>query len=243
MYKGNRVAVVVPAYNEELFIEKVLKNIPEFVDRVFVVDDASSDNTGKIVALMAFGNRKVKVVNLLINSGVGNAVALGHGLAIKENIDILAVMAGDDQMDPQNLKFLLEPITTGMADYTKGDRVSLREHTAGMPGFRRFGTRLLTILTRISSGNWSIRDPQNGYTAINYRALKKLELTPLYEGYGYCNDILVKLSAFKFNILNVPMPARYGTERSGIKYHYYIPRVSWLLVKLYFWRLRLESQA
>lgn len=238
MYKGKTIAVVCPAYNEELLIADTIKSVPDFVDRLYVVNDGSTDRTGEL--LKSLGNDRLFLIDHGGNRGVGAAIASGYRKALEENIDIAVVMAGDNQMDPEHVAKLLEPIISEDADYTKGDRLSLRRNGDGMSRWRRFGNWLLTWLTRIATGDWKIHDPQNGFTAITNQTLKRLGVNAIYSGYGYCNDILVKLTAYGCKITNVPMPARHGGEISKIKYSRYIPKVSWLLLKNFLWRLRVK---
>jgi glycosyltransferase involved in cell wall biosynthesis len=237
LYKGKTIAVVVPAYNEEDFIADVIRGIPEYVDRVYVVNDASTDKTAQIAQSFASRNDKIKLINHHKNGGVGAAVTSGHMKALEKTIDIVAVMAGDNQMPPEFMPALLDPIVEGEADYAKGDRMSDSQHRAGMPIFRRFGTFLLTILTRVSSGYWHIKDPQNGYTAINKEALSKIPLNEVYEGFAFENDMLIRLNLINARVVDVPHPAIYGEELSKINYPKFIISTSWMLLKSWIWRL------
>jgi hypothetical protein len=135
---------------------------------------------------------------------------------------------------------LLDPLAEKDADYSKGNRLDGRKYWNGMSRWRFLGNSLLTFLTRISSGYWDLTDPQNGYTAISSNALKAIDLDSVYPGYGYCNDLLVKLNVEGFRVIDVVMPARYGREKSKIRYRRYIPRVSNLLLKNFFWRLKVK---
>lgn len=236
MYQGKTIGVVVPVYNEELLITDTIKSIPEFVDKVYVVNDGSTDRTAEII--QSFNHDRILCINHSKNRGVGAAITSGYKRAQEDNVDIVVVMDGDNQMDPEHMLELITPVVEGMADYTKGDRMSIAENHKGMSNWRRFGNWLLTWLTRIASRNFHISDPQNGYTAISYNTLKKIKLDSIYPGYGYCNDILVKLCFAGARIISVPMPARYGYEKSKIKYSRYIPKVSWLLLKDFLWRLK-----
>ena len=150
-------------------------------------------------------------------------------------------MAGDDQMDPAFLPMLLDPIIDEEIGYTKGNRLTSLEAMKSMSPFRRFGNFILTFMTKISSGYWNISDPQNGYTAISKRALEKLNLDEIYPSYGYCNDILVKMNVVDVKVRDVAIPARYGNEKSKIKYSRYITKLSWLLLKNYLWRLKMKT--
>ena len=174
------------------------------------------------------------------NRGVGAAIVTGYKKALEENMDIAVVMAGDNQMDPAELPNLLAPIIAQNADYAKGNRVSHQSHLQGMTRWRCLGNWLLRGLTRIASGNYKLMDPQNGYTAITRRALQQINLDDVYPWYGYCNDILVKLSVADARICEIPMPARYQGEISRIKYSKYIPKVSMLLLRDFLWRLKMK---
>jgi GT2 family glycosyltransferase len=174
-----------------------------------------------------------------INQGVGASIASGYREALNEGMDIAVVMAGDNQMDPAYLPKFLDPIINRQADYAVGNRLQGREYSKGMPVWRFFGNALLTLLTKIASGYWQLMDPQNGYTAISRRALERLDPNKIYPRYGYCNDILVKLNAYGFKAVNINHPARYNIgEKSGIRYRTYIFRLSRLLFRDFFWRLK-----
>jgi glycosyltransferase involved in cell wall biosynthesis len=240
MYREKKVGVVVPAYNEEALICKVIKNMPGYVDRIFVVDDCSTDRTVRTV--LKCNDPRTFIRRHSENKGVGAAIATGYRLALEENMDLIAVMAGDDQMDPLELPKLLDPVADGIADYSKGDRLSKRELTRGMSNWRKFGNYLLTLLTRVSSGYWTLQDPQNGYTVISAKALARVDLSRLYPRYGYCNDLLVKLNVLGLSVVDVPIPARYGEEKSKIRYGKYICSVSLLLLRNFLWRIFKQYQ-
>lgn len=228
--------MVVPAYNEERLIKKTLQGLPDFVDRIYVVDDGSKDATPQILETLT--SPRLSLVRHQRNRGVGAAIVTGYKKALAEDVDIAVVMAGDNQMDPAYLPALLTPLIEGGADYAKGNRMSGKEYLRGMSHWRRFGNWLLRWLTRIAAGNYRITDPQNGYTAITREGLERLSLDSIYPWYGYCNDMLVKLSVVGARICEVPIPARYQGEKSKIRYWKYIPEVSMLLVKDLLWRLR-----
>jgi hypothetical protein len=153
-------------------------------------------------------------------------------------MDIAAVMAGDNQMDPAYLPDLLDPIIDGRADYTKGNRLINQAYRKGMSPWRSFGNSLLTFLTKVASGYWQMMDPQNGYTAVSIKTLKTLPLTEVYQGYGYCNHLLIWLNICGCRVSDVAIPARYGREKSKIRYSTYIPRVSKLLLGNFLFRLK-----
>lgn len=240
MYKNRSIAVVVPAYREELLIRPTLESIPDYVDRVYAVDDASPDRTGAIIEELAAADPRITPLHHPANRGVGGAIVSGYRQALADRIDIVAVMAGDNQMDPAFLPELLDPVVEGRVDYAVGNRLINPLFRKGMSKWRFVGNSVLTLLTKFASGYWQLMDPQNGYTAISRRALETISLDAIYPRYGYCNDLLVWLNTYGFRVKNVPHPARYGLERSKIKYSTYIVRLSWLLFNAFLWRMKMK---
>ena len=239
IYRENNICVVIPAYNEEKLIGPTLASVPDYIFRIYAVDDASTDRTPEIIREYAEKDTRILHIRHEINQGVGASIASGYREALTEGMDIAVVMAGDNQMDPAYLPNFLDPIINRQADYAVGNRLQTSEYSKGMPPWRFFGNALLTLLTKIASGYWQLMDPQNGYTAISRRALERLDLKNIYPRYGYCNDILVKLNAYGFKAMNINHPARYNIgEKSGIRYRTYIFRLSRLLLRDFFWRLK-----
>lgn len=239
-YRGSKIAVVVPAFNEELLIGETLRSIPDFVARTYVVNDHSQDKTQDVIDQIAKQDPSLVSIIHEHNMGVGAAIVTGYRRALEDGMDIVAVMAGDNQMDPKFLPDLLNPIVDNKCDYTMGNRLTSPEFRKGMSKWRYFGNAILTLLTKIASGYWQMMDPQNGYTAISKRALERISLDDIYPRYGYCNDLLVRLNVLGFRVINVPHPARYGREKSKIKYSTYICRVSRLLLRDFLWRLKMK---
>ena len=313
MYEDYTVGVVVPAYNEEGFVGDVIETIPDFVDRIYPVDDCSTDGTWAEIrehaervnertaepGSVADGSEPItdgsepvadgdgrrlyrdgtdaataaarsepspesgrsksasgtepspstestgsyepqRVVPLRHeeNRGVGATIKTGYRQAYDDGIDVVAVMAGDDQMDPDLLDAILDPVVSGRADYAKGNRLLSEDYTEGMSGWRLFGNSLLTLLTKISSGYWKMMDPQNGYTAISRRALDRIDLDAVFDDYGFANAMLVHCNVADLRVADVPTPARYGHEESHIRYSTFVPQLSALLARGFGWRLQ-----
>jgi len=237
VYREKKVGVVIPALNEESFIGNVIETMPAFVDRVYVVDDGSTDTTGQIAEGYAKQEgSKVTLMRHQTRLGVGASIVAGYRRSMSEGMDIVAVMAGDGQMDPDQLPRLLDPIVDGRADYSKGNRL-ISSRAKEMPKRRIRGNAMLTLFTKISSGYYDVMDPQNGYTAISREALESLNLDRVYPGYGYCNDILIQLNRNHLTVADVVMPPRYRDEKSYIKMGRYTARLSWLLFKGFFRRI------
>ena len=234
MYREHTIGVAVPAYNESELIGETLASIPSYVDRIYAVDDASADDTPDIIR--NFNDLRIVFIRHEKNSGVGAAIVSGYKRALEEGIDIVAVMAGDNQMDPEYLPSLLDPIVEGRKDYTKGNRLLSSEYRRGMSIWRSFGNSLLTFLTKIASGYWYVVDAQNGYTAISSKALKMLNLNSIYRRYAFENDMLIKLNVYDAKVVNIPIPARYGRETSDIKYTSFIVKTSLYFIRALLWR-------
>jgi glycosyltransferase involved in cell wall biosynthesis len=236
MLDGKRVAVVVPAHDEERLVVETLKGIPALVDRIYVVDDASSDRTPEEAG--ASGDARVQVIRHDRNLGVGAAIATGYRRALEEQIDVTCVMAADNQMDPDELAGLVEPVARGEVEYAKANRLFSGEAWSVIPHTRFFGNAVLSLLTKIASGYWHVADSQAGYTAISHHALRRLDLARLYPRYGFPNDMLVHLNVQNARVRDVPSRPIYDVgESSGIKLRSVVPRISWLLFKGFWWRL------
>jgi glycosyltransferase involved in cell wall biosynthesis len=237
MLEDRRVAVVVPAHDEEQLVATTLAGIPAFVDRIYVVDDGSRDAT--VERARGVGDPRVEVIAHDRNRGVGAAIVTGYKRALAEGIDVACVMAADNQMDPADLELLASPVARGELDYAKANRLVTGEAWDLIPRTRYLGNAVLSLLTKVASGYWHVADSQSGYTAIGRRTLESLDLDRIYTGYGFPNDLLVHLNVWSARVRDFPSRPVYGVgERSGIRYHKVVPRISWLLVKGFFWRLR-----
>ncbi|GAB7020442.1 glycosyltransferase family 2 protein [Halostagnicola bangensis] len=278
MYRETSVGIVMPAYNEEGFVGDVIREMPAYVDRMYVIDDRSTDGTWDEILEAARADRakranrsvdgareppgsdhlradggagalteratvhesigRVVPIQHRENMGAGGAIKTGYLAALEDGVTATVTVDADGQMDLSQMQRLLDPIVEGTADYTKGNRLLNREYRSAMPRFRFVGNAMLTFLTKVASGYWKTMDPQNGYTAISHDALEAIDLESLYEYYGYCNDLLVKLNASDMRVADVSMPAVYGDEESSIEYSTYIPKVSLMLLGNFLWRLK-----
>ena len=237
MIDGKKIGVVVPAYNESKLIAKTIAGMPEYVDQIIVVNDCSKDNTGEIVAGISKTDQRVVLINHEINRGVGGAISTGYIYCRDNDLDIAVVMAGDNQMDPNDLPDLLAPVLQDKADYSKGNRLITGEAWKKIPKVRYFGNSMLSFLTKIASGYWHVADSQTGYTALNKRALKMLPLEDIYPRYGMPNDFLVTLNIYNMRVVDVPVRPVYADETSGINIKKVIFSLSFLLMKLFFKRM------
>jgi len=234
---GKTVAVVVPAFDEQELIGETIAGIPAFVDRIIVVDDGSGDETA--ARARAFGDRPIEVIVHERNQGVGAAILSGYRRALAERIDVTVVMAGDNQMDPEEFETIAGPVVRGEVDYAKANRLISGRAWELIPHHRYLGNAVLSLLTKIASGYWHVADSQAGYTAVSYEMLERLDLDRVYTRYGFPNDLLVHLNVCNARVRDIPSRPVYGIgERSGIRLHNVVPRISLLLLKGFFWRMR-----
>jgi glycosyltransferase involved in cell wall biosynthesis len=287
MLNNKTVAVVVPSYNEDRQIETVINTMPDFVDRIIVVNDCSDDGTAGVVKRLIESDKskaieinnilnhielkkynhadfilqeqlktemkyfvpsevynskpeqkRIILINHLKNSGVGAAIARGYKWCKDYGIDCTAVMAGDGQMDPDELESICGPVVKENIDYVKGNRLIHRSAWLVIPKTRYFGNSILSILTKIASGYWHVSDTQSGYTAISKKALNAIRLYDIYKRYGMPNDMLVKLNISFCTLREVEIKPVYDVgEKSKMKVLKVVPRISWLLFISFFKRL------
>lgn len=225
MYRGLSVAVVIPAHNEEALLPITLAGLPDFVDVVVLVDDASTDGTARVAA-----HPRLALIRHATNRGVGGAIVTGYRKALALGADVTVVVGADAQMDPGEMSSLIDPVVDDLADYVKGDRLGHPEVAARMPAVRLLGNRVLTRLTRLSSG-YPVRDSQCGYTALARATLARLPLDDLYPRYGFPNDLLAKLAEVGARVVDRPVTPIYGDEQSGIRVSRVIGPILWLLLR------------
>jgi glycosyltransferase involved in cell wall biosynthesis len=242
MYRELSVVVVIPAFNEERAIAGAIRTVPEFVDRVIVIDDASRDGTARLA--LQHTDVRVEVVRHGANRGVGGAIVTGYRRALALGYDVAVVMAGDGQMDPRDLPALLDPLADGAADYSKGNRFRHPDVWRAMPTARIVGNIALSLATKLTSGYWGMFDSQCGYTAITRRALAVIDLDRLFPRYGYPNDLLARLNAAGARVVDVPVRPVYGPAwASGIRPHNVVYPVAFVLMRSWARRVAVQRDA
>jgi glycosyltransferase involved in cell wall biosynthesis len=211
-----RVAVVIPSYKVIRHIAGVVAAIPPLVWRIYVIDDACPEGSGKFVEDNVSDGR-VRVVYHQQNQGVGGAVITGYQAAIADGADILVKVDGDGQMDASLIPYFVEPILAGEADYTKGNRFYDLEEIRVMPRVRLFGNAVLSLMAKLSTGYWDLFDPTNGYTAIHADVARRLSYAKISKRYFFETDILFRLNTMRAVVVDIPMSAKYGEEVSNLK--------------------------
>ena len=211
-----RLAVVIPSYRVTNHILEVLAGIGPEVDRIYVIDDACPDKSGDLVKKKC-KDKRVTVISHTENLGVGGAVVTGYRAAMADQMDVVVKVDGDGQMNPALIPTIARPVMSGEADYAKGNRFDSLENLFAMPKVRIFGNAALSLWSKLSAGYWSITDPTNGFTAIHRKALEAIHLDKLRKTYFFESDLLFRLSIINAVVVDVPMDAVYGDEKSNLR--------------------------
>ena len=237
MYKGKRVCTAIPCLNEEAFIGPTLAAVPDFVDKIFVVDDGSSDRTLAVVREAAQLDERITPVVNERNMGNGYSVVSVMRKAIEEEFDIYTIVAGDNQCRQEYLVDLVQEVADDNCDYAKANRFNSPRELRQMPRFRKLGNIFMSFLNKFATGYYSVFDPLNSYSATKVSVLKKLDLDSISHRYDFENSYMFHLGLANARIKDVPVPAKYAGEVSGIKLSSYIPRTSMTLLKSLFQRV------
>jgi glycosyltransferase involved in cell wall biosynthesis len=262
MLLGKRILVVIPFFNEEKNIDKVIITLPDFVDYVVLIDDGSTDSSlEKITNVLSNNFENSKEINFIKNyknlkiknnnhkqfiilkhnhkKGKGSGIQSGYEIAIETDANCIATMDGDGQMDPNELIRLCLPIVNNDADYAKGNRLSHPDAFKIFPFSRYVGLKILTFLNKFSSGYYNINDSQTGFTAISKKTLLEINIKNLYKEYGYPNDMLTRLNINNAKVIDVPITPIYPKEgKSKMKILEVIPKISFLLLQLFIYRIK-----
>jgi len=212
----SRVAVVIPSYKVTEHILGVISGIGPDIWRIFVIDDACPDGSGKLVEKMCTDHR-IRVVYHEHNQGVGGAVMTGYKSAIEDGAHIIIKIDGDGQMNTDLIPYFIAPLLSGSADYTKGNRFFDIDNINKMPPLRIFGNAVLSFMAKLSTGYWNLFDPTNGYTAIHAGIARNLPFDKISKRYFFETDMLFRLNTLCAVVVDIPMDAKYGDEVSNLK--------------------------
>ncbi len=211
-----KIAVAIPCYKVTQHVMGVIAAIGPDVFRIYAVDDACPDASGKFIEEHNTDPR-VRVLYNPENRGVGGAIVTAYKAAIADGMDIIVKIDGDGQMNPALLPQFVRPLLRKQADYTKGNRFFRPESVADMPPVRLFGNAVLSFLTKLSCGYWNIMDPTNGYTAVRTNVLAELPLDKLERRYFFETDMLFRLNTVRAVVRDIPMDSVYADEESNLK--------------------------
>jgi len=237
MYRSQKIAIIIPCLNEENFIQDTLKGIPTFADKIYVINDGSTDATQKIITSYRKKDKRIILIGNSINMGNGYSVTKGYKQAIQDNMDIACIVAGDNQCRIEYLENLIEKVVLHECDYAKANRFYHAKELNSMPHFRKFGNVAMSLVSKFASGYYSITDPLNSYSALSASTLKRMELDSISHRYDFENSLLFHLYMVGAKIKDVPVPARYDGEISDIKLKTYLPTVTKTIIKTYIKRV------
>ncbi len=245
MYRGKKIALVIPCYNEAKLIKPTLEAVPDVVDRVYPVDDVSPDNQNEVILECAKKDPRITLLKHTVNQGPGGGIITGYLQSSKDGYDITVVVGGDNQMPLDEIRRFLDPIIDGKADYTKGNRFllsQLDDTLAKMPKTRLIGNWLIAIVAKIASGYYKIMDFVDGYTAISKEAIDLIDWKKAWKEYGYPMDFLIRMNAYSLRTMDIPRTAIYlpGERQSQIKGMKYFIRVTPMLFRGFLWRLKFK---
>lgn len=241
MYKGKKIALVVPAYNEERLIVPTLTHVPRLVDKIYAVNDGSTDKTKAVIKRLARKDKRIILVDHGKNKGLGQAIITGYLRSAEDKNFITVVVGGDYQMDLSEVKKFLDPIIAGKADFTKGNRFLYSKRIReDMPKTRIFGNASLSFLTKLATGYWKIFDSNDGYTAIKTEFIPLVDWDTATKGYGYNGDWMAMFNLLNMRIMDIPRRPIYlkGERQSQIKVGRYTARVLPRLIYRFLWRLK-----
>lgn len=219
MYRGLNVAVVIPCYNEEKLIKKTVTTLPSFIETIVIIDDGSTDNTIDVVKKLKKTDNRVHLLENGENQGLGYSLKNGFRYTLNSSkADIIGVAAGDAQCDPNYIQSMLDALLDNKLDYVKANRFYHHDALKAMPIYRKVGNIFISLLTKFSTGYYSISDTQNGYGFFTKNIMQRMNLDFIGNRYDYENSVLIALSIAGARIKDHPVPAVYGEETSTIKF-------------------------
>ena len=234
-----KVCVVIPCYKVKNHITNVINSIPNLVQKIYVIDDSCPEGSG-LHAKMQNNDSRVEFIFHDSNLGVGGAVKTGYAKALQEGFDIAVKIDGDGQMDPLLISKFITPIIMKKADYTKGNRFYKLSYLKGMPGVRLFGNTVLSFISKLSTGNWKITDPTNGFTALRLKVSQYIDLDHIDNRYFFETDMLFQLGLINARIIDIPMEASYGSETSNLSVKKILFEFSWKHIRTFFKRILIK---
>lgn len=240
-FRKYNIAAVIPCYRVENEIQSVLCALPDYIEHIIVVDDASPDSTPDRVTVSAKKDKRISLIRNPSNLGVGGAMVTGYRKALELGAQIVVKIDGDGQMDTEQLPALLSPLVHGRADYTKGNRFRDFKSLQSMPLIRRVGNMGLGFLAKAATGYWNLFDPTNGFSAIRSEVLAQIPLGRVDRSYYFETSMLAQLYLLGAVVKDVPMPARYQSEMSNLLVHRILFEFPLKLLVTFFRRLVLKN--
>lgn len=212
----SKITVVIPCYKVAAHIEQVLKDLPDGVDEIILVDDCSPDDTGKVLERLSQQDSRIAIIRNPHNLGVGGAMVAGFREALRRGCDIAIKLDGDGQMNSSHIVEMVQALETKDYDFVKGNRFYDKYALRKMPPIRKIGNFGMSFLVKVSSGYWQVSDPTNGFIAINKETLQKLDFDWISPRFFFESSLLCELYYTGARIKEISMPAIYGEEKSNL---------------------------
>jgi len=203
----------MPAYNAEATLERTVRDIPNgIVDEVILVDDCSNDRTVEIAERL-----DLTVIRHNENQGYGANQKTCYDDALKRNADIVVMIHPDYQYDPRIIPYALGFIETDICDIIIGSRIRDRKEAikGGMPLYKYFSNRFLTIIENIALGQ-NLGDFHSGFRVFKREVLERINYHNNSDNFVFDTQLLAQAVYFGFRIGDVPIPTRYFPEASSI---------------------------
>jgi glycosyltransferase involved in cell wall biosynthesis len=214
MYHQQKIIIILPAYNAASTLEKTVSDLPEMVDDIILVDDGSQDETvflARRLGLTIFSHKE--------NRGYGANQKTCYSLALERQADIIVMIHPDYQYDPRLVKYFVEFIVDDYFDVMLGTRIrSRREALAGgMPRYKYFANRLLTIFQNLITGR-NLSEWHTGMRAYKREVLENVNWQSNSDDFVFDSQMLFKIAAKSYRIGEIPVPVRYFKEASSIDF-------------------------
>jgi len=214
MYKAKKIIVVLPAYNAAATLERTIKDIPDIVDQIILVDDKSNDDTAALarrLGLLVFEHEK--------NKGYGGNQKTCYRLALEQGADIVVMIHPDYQYDPRLVRYFVEFIVDDYFDVVLGTRIRSRRETlaGGMPRYKYYSNRALTIFENLVSG-YNLSEWHTGMRAYKREVLENIKFQNNSDDFVFDSQVLFQIIAHRYRIGEIPVPVRYFKEASSINF-------------------------
>jgi len=205
--KQPKIIAAIPCCNTEQFIGGEVSKAKKHVDQIIVIDDGSHDDTAEVARAAG-----ALVINHVINKGYGEAIKSCFEAGKANAADVLVILDGDGQHEPDEIPRLLAPILQGEADLTIGSR--FLDNEVKIPRYRKFGISVITWLFNLGSRT-KVSDAQSGFRAYNKKALETLLLSERRMGISI--EILEKARRKGVIIKEVPISCFYPPSSLNLK--------------------------
>lgn len=215
MLNGQKIVVVMPAYNAEATLRKTYNEIPfDLVDEVIVVDDASNDRTSDLAKEIGIQH----IIQHKKNKGYGGNQKSCYNKALDLGADIIIMLHPDYQYTPQLIPTMAHLLTSGLYPVVLGSRILGKGAlNGGMPMYKYIANRLLTLFQNILIGE-KLSEYHTGYRAFTKEVLESINYNVNSDDFVFDNQMLSQIFYAGFEIAEITCPTKYFDEASSINF-------------------------